>query len=144
MSDEVPTAIHAKVAQLLTSTDLVINRGSEDGVEVGMKFAVMDRLGRDIKDPENGNVIGSVAIAKTVLKVVRVEPHLAVLRTFRRKTSTALSIAAIAGLSGEREETLRSDERRLQQMLDEKDSKVSVGDPVESFTGEFPGMVLDF
>ncbi|MFF1571350.1 hypothetical protein ACFVWR_01280 [Leifsonia sp. NPDC058292] len=56
MSDEVPTPIHAKVAQLLTSTDLVINRGSEDGVEVGMKFAVMDPLGRDIKDPETGDV----------------------------------------------------------------------------------------
>jgi hypothetical protein len=144
MSDEVPTPIHAKVAQLLTSTDLVINRGSDDGVEVGMKFAVMDPLGHDIKDPETGNVIGSVAIAKTVLKVVLVEPHLAVMRTFRRKTNGSLSFAAIAGLGGERSETLRSDERRLQQMLDEKDSKVNIGDPVESYTGEFPGMVLDF
>ncbi|ALD11796.1 hypothetical protein AES38_01460 [Clavibacter capsici] len=107
-----------------------------------MKFAVMDPLGRDIKDPESGDVIGSVAIAKTVLKIVRAEARLAVARTFR--TKQGLNIAAIAGLGGERSETLRSDERRLQQMLDEKDSKVNVGDAVESYTGEFPGMVLDF
>ncbi|MCJ0700247.1 hypothetical protein FRIG_03710 [Frigoribacterium faeni] len=142
MSDEVSTPIRAKVAQLLTSTDLVINRGSEDGVDVGMKFAVLDPIGRDIKDPESGEVIGSVAIAKTVLKVVRVEPRLAVVRTFR--TKSGISFAAMAGLSGDRSETLRSDERRLQQMLDEKDSKVNVADVVESYTGEFPGMVLDF
>ncbi|PZE25978.1 MULTISPECIES: hypothetical protein [unclassified Curtobacterium] len=142
--ESAPEPIRGKVAQLLTATDLVINRGSDDGVREGMQFAVLDPSGTDIKDPDTGEVIGSLPIAKTVLKIVRVEPRLAVARTFRVKQS-GFSLATIAGMTtGDRSETLRSDERRLQQMLDEKDAKVSVGDAVERYIGDFPGMVLDF
>jgi hypothetical protein len=137
-------AIRAKVAQLLNSTDLALNKGANHGVEVGMKFAVLDPIGRDIEDPETGEVIGSVDIAKTVLKIVRVEPGLSVARTFRSRQSGGFGLGALAGLAGTREETLRSDERRLQQMLDPKDSKVKVGDTAVQYSGEFGGLVLDF
>ncbi|PZE26692.1 hypothetical protein [Curtobacterium sp. MCLR17_042] len=141
MSDD--EGIRAKVAQLLNSTDLALNKGATHGVEVGMKFAILDPIGRDIEDPETHEVIGSVDIAKTVLKIVRVEPGLSVARTFRSRQS-GLGLGALAGITGTKEETLRSDERRLQQMLDPKDSKVKVGDTAVQYSGEFGGLVLDF
>jgi hypothetical protein len=49
--------IRAQVAQVLNSTDLAINRGSKDGVEVGMRFAILSDRGADIKDPVTGEVL---------------------------------------------------------------------------------------
>ena len=134
--------IRALVAQILNSTDLALNRGSDHGIEVGMKFAVLDPIGRDIRDPETQEVIGSIDIAKTVLKVVQVSPQLCVARTFRARQS-GLNFGALA-LGGTKEETLRSDETRLQQTLHPDDSKVSVGDTAVQYVGEFPGIVLEF
>lgn len=134
--------ITAKVAQILNATDLALNKGEEDGVEVGMKFAVLDPVGRDIKDPDTGEVLDSINIAKTVLKVVQVSARLAVARTFRSKSTGFLG--SFEALTTHRSETLRSDERRLQQQLSAKESYVKIGDAAVQYVGDFPGVVLDF
>lgn len=139
--------IRAKVAQVLNSTDLALNRGSKDGVEVGMRFAILSDRGADIKDPDTGEVLDSIEIAKTLVKIISVTPRLAVGRTFRRKGSSNSAFAAALNVmgTGERAETLRTDERRLQQELDPKDSFIKAGDEAVQFTGEgYSGIVYDF
>jgi len=79
----VPNPIEAKVAAVLGKMDLVLNKGAADGVQVGMRFAVLDRIGIEIIDPDSHEVIGSLDVEKTVVKVVRVKDRLAVARTFR-------------------------------------------------------------
>ena len=78
--------IGSRVAQILTARELVINRGTVEGVAVGMRFAVLNRRGTDIRDPDTGDVLGSVELEKVLVKVVRVDEHLAVARTFRTFT----------------------------------------------------------
>jgi hypothetical protein len=132
---EVPAEpIRAKVARILNMTDLVINRGSADGVEVGLEFVVLNSKGSNITDPDTGDVIGSVPVAKTIVKIVNVQEGLAIARTFRQKAGTAgaaglLSFAAFAGTPARRE-TLKTDESRAAQELDEADSLVKIGDEV--------------
>lgn len=136
--------IRGKVARVLNSTDLAINRGSDDGVSVGMRFAILSDRGADISDPDTGEVLDSIEIAKTLVKIISVTPHLSVGRTFRSKggggIASALSIVGTA-----RDETLRTDERRLQQELDPKDSFIKVGDEAQQYTGDtYGGIVYDF
>ncbi len=129
--------IEGKIAQLLNERELVINRGTEDGVEIGMRFAILNPKGLDIKDPDTGKKLGSVELSKTLVKVVQVQPSMAVGRTFRefRTRGGALySIAASAALAGmssppqSRVETLRTDESLVAKEINEADSLVKIGD----------------
>jgi hypothetical protein len=138
--------IRAQVAQVLNSTDLAINRGAKDGVEVGMRFAILSDRGAEIKDPETGEVLGSIEIAKTLVKIISVTPRVAVGRTFRTKGGASSIASALAYMTAsERSETLRTDERRVQQELDPKDSFIKAGDQAVQYTGEsYAGIVYDF
>jgi hypothetical protein len=119
------------VAQVIDDHTLVVNRGSEHGVGIGMRFAVLNAKGAEITDPETGESIGSVDIDKVIVKVVRVEPRLAVARTFQR---FATGFGALFG--GMRTETLRIEDSTYKQDLDEKDSYVKIGDPVVEVIGD--------
>lgn len=140
--------IQAKVAQILTARDLVLNKGSTEGVRDGMRFAVLYRKGADVKDPDTGEVLGSVDLPKTFVKVVAVKEHLCVARTFREFRSRGSSVwsvlAASTALSGAapktRVETLKTDEARLKDDLDEQESYVKIGDPaIQMLDEEFIG-----
>jgi hypothetical protein len=136
--------IRGKVARVLNSTDLALNRGSDDGVSVGMRFAILSDRGADITDPDSGLVLDSIEIAKTLVKIISVTEHLCVGRTFRSKGGGGIA-SALSIIGTPRNETLHTDERRLQQELDPKDSFIKVGDEAVQYTGEdYGGIVYDF
>jgi hypothetical protein len=134
------------VATVLSSRELVINLGSEAGVEPGMKFAVLNRKGVDITDPETNESIGSVPIAKVIVEVTRVEPKLSVARTFKKRRrnvggSGALGIASMTNLFEppkyvDEWETLRTAQKPEIAELPADQSYVKRGDPVEQVVGE--------
>ncbi|XVS65781.1 hypothetical protein ACQPYE_06900 [Actinosynnema sp. CA-299493] len=134
--------IEGKVAKILTPRELVINRGSNHGVDVGMQFAVLNPLGVDVKDPDTGEILGSIEVPKVIVKVVRVSPTLSVAGTFRKfRTGGSLGLTALAGMVGhEYVEDLKTDSRMYKEELNPKDSYVHIGDPVIETTGdEFSG-----
>ena len=140
MTDELITA---KVARVLNTTDLALNRGSDAGVQVGSRFAILSDRGEDIRDPDTNEILDSVQIAKTLIKIVSVSPKVSVGRTFRSIES--FGFASILSQGSTRHETLRSDERRVQQELDPKDSLVKIGDVAVQYSGDkFAGIVYDF
>jgi hypothetical protein len=124
--------IRGLVAQVIDDRTLVINRGSDHGVQVGMRFAVLNPEGVDVVDPETGKSIGSVDVEKILVKVVRVEPKLAKARTFRTFTSGFGSIFS----SGSRPEKLRTDSPTYKQELSSQYPYVERGDPVVEAVGE--------
>lgn len=134
--------IRAQVARVVNSTDLALNRGSDAGVEVGMKFAILSDAGADIKDPVTGEILDSVEIAKTVVKVINVTSRVSIARTFRKMESYGIGRILTGDTS--RSETLNSDESTVQQELDPSKAKVKVGDEAVEYTGEFTGVVYDF
>lgn len=136
--------IRALVARILNTTDLALNKGTNDGVEMGMKFAILSGIGEDIKDPETGEVLDSIPIAKTVVKVVQATPRVSVARTFRSYTRNGIFDAFPITKSETRHETLESDERNAQQELDPERAKVKIGDSAVEYVGEFSGIVYDF
>jgi len=66
MSDK---PIRGKVARILNSRELAINVGSADGVDVGMYFDVLDPKGEDVKDPDSGEVLGSLIGQRCALRL---------------------------------------------------------------------------
>lgn len=132
--------VTGKVAAIVDERELVINRGEEHGVTVGMRFAVLAGQGTEVKDPDTGEALGSVPIEKATVKVVRVQPKLSVARTFRTVGGSPglvpnVNIAAIISGTRPRPEELRYTETGLREALNEKDLLVMVGDEVIETTG---------
>jgi hypothetical protein len=144
------TLIHGRVARLLSFRELVLNVGSDAGVEVGMLFRVLNPRGMDIRDPDNpSETLGDVEIVKVVVRVSTVQRTLSVAETFRTTTIPARQgYGTLAGLSSygslserllgdpgrpERTtlETFRAGENKAEPDFDEKESIVKVGDPVQ-------------
>lgn len=73
--------IEGKVATILNSRELVINKGQTSGVKKDMLFGVLE-INENIKDPDTSEVIGSVESVKIRVKVVDVQPKLSVCRTY--------------------------------------------------------------
>ena len=134
--------IRAHVARVVNSTDLALNKGSDAGIEVGMKFAILSDAGVDIKDPITNEVLDSVEIAKTVVKIINVKPRVSIGRTFRKMES--YSIGRMITGDTTRVETLKSEESTVQEELDPSKAKVKEGDNAVEYTGEFTGVVYDF
>ena len=107
-----------------------------------MRFKILNPNGQAIRDPDTQKVIGNVEMVKVVVKVVEVQENLCVARTFKTiKTepsgllgglSAAYMSGAMAGIGasgGTRVETLRSNEKFLDQEISETESYVRTGDP---------------
>jgi len=134
--------IHGKVAAILSTRELVLNVGSEAGVELGTRFVVLNSKGVDVRDPDTGEIIGTVEVPKTVVKVVRVEgPRLSVARTFRTipgRAGVLDAISSMASLAGtpERIETLRIEAgTSIRAELSDEESYVKPGDIVVETKG---------
>jgi hypothetical protein len=124
--------IRGKVAAILSKRELIINVGSDDGVEPGTKFVILNRKGIDVRDPDTNEVLGTVEVPKTLVKVVRVDgPHLSVGRTFRTIQGTPGLLGSVGNLSGTRTrvETLDiASGSSLKAELSEEDSYIKPGD----------------
>jgi len=69
------------VAEILNKRELVINRGSKDGVEVGMVFQVLEDA-RNIMDPETRETLGRVQRPKIRVRVAELQERLSVASTY--------------------------------------------------------------
>jgi hypothetical protein len=141
MTDE--PLIEGKVAAILNKRELALNVGYADGVNVGTRFVVLNSKGVGIVDPDTGRVLGDVPVAKTVVKVTRVEgEHLSVARTFRTipgraGLSQALMTASVFAGSPDRVETLAIDPSREDVVeIKDEESYVKIGDVVVQTTGD--------
>jgi hypothetical protein len=132
--------LQGKVAAILSRRELVLNIGSEDEVEIGMKFVILNNKGIDVTDPDTGKVLGTVEVPKTIVKVVRVDgPHLSVARTFRTLRGTPGILGSMSGITGtpSRPETLEiTPGSSLKAELSEEDSYIKRGDIAVATQGD--------
>ena len=95
MQQIVEKAIEGKVAEVLNQRELVINRGSEHGVESGMRFEVIEES-EEFHDPDTDEVLGSITRSKIRVRVSDVQPRFSIARTYEtyqvREPSSWLSV----------------------------------------------------
>ena len=70
--------IRGKVASVINKREIAINLGTAHGVDVGMDFDIMETIEVDIKDPDTGEVLGSLEHPKIRVKVTHVQEKLSV------------------------------------------------------------------
>ena len=132
--------IRGKVAQILNSREVVLNIGSHEGVEPHMHFDILDAGSQDIRDPDSGEVLGSLNRPRVRVRITHVQSLLSVATTYR-KTKTniggtgsgpylgALSRSLLPEQWVTKHETLEAKKSGFD-TLDEEDSIVKVGDLV--------------
>lgn len=83
-----PSLHHARVAAILSPYQLVINRGSLGGMNLGDRVVIFT-LGAVIIDPVNGNNLGQLEVVRGVGEVVHVQEHMS---TVESRTSSAVEV----------------------------------------------------
>jgi len=135
--------IRGKVAQILNSRDLALNIGEENGVTLGMIFDIVDPKGDQVRDPDTGEVLGSLDRPKVRVRISAVHPRLSVASTYKSRKVNVGGVGAVGGLAGigdfsrlfrppeivVKYETLKTTEKTWE-TLDESHSYVKIGDPV--------------
>ena len=124
-----------QVAQILNAKEIVINLGREQGVRLGMKFAILtDPL--EIKDPATGEVLDLLVREKTRVEVKDVRDKIAVCRTYRTRTrvirpnNMASAIEQIVGRTVITEDSFYVDKGELTEAAPYANEYVKVGDRV--------------
>ncbi|TFV60981.1 hypothetical protein E4P42_01985 [Mycobacterium sp. PS03-16] len=74
--------VTGQVALIEDDYTLVINRGAEAGVTLGMVFAVYQGDGQVVRDPESGRELGRLTREKLRVRVFDVQPLFARAHTF--------------------------------------------------------------
>jgi len=82
--------IRGKVADIEDRFILLINKGENDGVELGMIFAIMDPDGAPVIDPDTGDELGRRDTEKLRVKVIDVYPRFCRAETYRMTSPTGI------------------------------------------------------
>jgi hypothetical protein len=80
-------SVYGKVLRIFDETSLLVNMGKKDGLKRGDKLVVIEK-GEEIKDPDSGESLGEIEIAKAELIAADVQERLTILRTETEKVST--------------------------------------------------------
>jgi hypothetical protein len=131
---------YARVAQIINARELVINIGSNNDVEEGMKFAILAESPMLVKDPETGEILDEIDREKIRVMATEVRPKITICKTYKsRRTSggPGYTMSAAGILSGfmdapkEAFETLRARDSSLPAPLSPEDSFVKINDRVK-------------
>lgn len=135
MTGKKPKArVEGRVASILNARELVINIGSNTGVEPGQKFAVLAGTPIQVKDPGSGAILDEIDREKIRVEAHEVRARITICRTYRRKGGAGLGVGLssvmAAALAPSRLETLRADDSDKPPPLSEKESYVKINDRV--------------
>jgi len=124
--------IEGYVAKILNERELLINIGSIDGVEIGMKFKVLANSPIIVRDPKTNEEIGQLDREKVRVKCIEVHDKFSICATFKiNKIKGFLSTSILFDdLMADKKvvETLRYNPSDKPEPLSEEDSYVKIGD----------------
>ena len=67
------------IAKIISTKQIVVNAGSNDGLKVGDKLEIIDKFGDEpIVDPDTGESLGTLDLIKGTVIVSKVYPHMAI------------------------------------------------------------------
>ncbi len=68
-----------KIAKIISTKQVVINAGLDNGLKKGDKLEIIDKFGTDpVKDPDTGENLGTLDLPKGELIVSKVYPKMAI------------------------------------------------------------------
>lgn len=70
-----------KVAKIISEYEIIINAGSEDGIEQGDSLKIVDKKDRVVKDPDSGSVLGTFPGYKAIIQAKEVAEKYTICRS---------------------------------------------------------------
>ena len=132
-------AIEGKIASILNERDVVINKGSDDGITEGMRFKVNDPAVK-ISDPDTGDELGTMRREKIRVKVMELQPRFSIAKTYETYTAPMSSVATQVAdafrsrmVTRVRKIILEPPDQKTV-TIDVTGSTVNIGDPVVQIT----------
>ncbi len=126
--------LQGRVAQILNERELVINIGEQNGVEEGMRFAVLAGSPVQIQDPETGEPLGWLDREKVRVEAIRVMERMSVCTTYEtRVVGGSLGFWDVSEMFRPKErvpKTLRATRESYPAPLSAAESYVRIGDVV--------------
>ena len=119
--------IEGKVAKVL-NRELIINKGTSDGVEQGMKFHVQGTV--EIVDPDSHENLGRIMRPKISVEIVEAELRFSIARTFETFDAALDPTAAVSLLTTAFQRRPRRIRVGSNSEFQEAVVGVSIGDPV--------------
>lgn len=86
-----------KVVHIESAVELVINAGSNDGIEEGQRFQVYS-LGEEIIDPETGESLGTLERIRGIGRITHVQNRMAILESDMTKPTPKIVRTSISSL----------------------------------------------
>ncbi|MGP6173648.1 hypothetical protein [Corynebacterium sp. A21] len=80
------TEIRGAVAKILSDQELVINKGTNDGIKEGDYVAVLPFAPETVEDPVSGDELGHLYRFKAALRVTQVSASLAIASTYKLRS----------------------------------------------------------
>ncbi|WP_140400725.1 hypothetical protein [Gulosibacter sp. 10] len=141
MSDSEP--LRGVVARVVSDREVILNKGTDHGLDAGEYVIIIDPDTQSITDPETGENLGGLKRIKAVLRVVESTAKLSLAKTFRTRrvrVSGGLGGAGFGNMFAEpkyetRVETLQLDPQ-AGLPISEEDSAISLNDPFEVVSAE--------
>lgn len=133
------STLEGKVAKVLNDREVVLNRGSDHGVQLGTRFKVMDET-EEIVDPESSVSLGTITREKVRVKAVHVEPLMCVARTYEtyidsfRPSTFERILGEVTSGSVTKIKRIKADKRA--QPDDSEVTFIDIGDLVVEVTGD--------
>ena len=134
--------VNGTVLRILNDREVVLNRGTEDGLAHDAYIGIINPDTEDVVDPETGESLGSIRRYKVALKVSQLSDRLAIAATYKTKqvnvggtADPSVGFAAIAQAMAPKKlvtqvEKLSLDERAARP-LGPSESRVQEGDRFE-------------
>lgn len=123
--------IKGNIATILNEREVVINRGSKDGVEIGMIFKILAETPIPIYDPKTKEPLGKLDREKTRVKCIEIQERLSVCTTYIKRVHKGInSLLATQAQMEDRTvvDTFRYDSSDKPQPISEEESYVKIGD----------------
>jgi hypothetical protein len=91
--------ITGKILEIIDNRTVATNVGSSKGVEVGMIFQIIAKDGKEIIDPDTEEVLGTLKLPKSKVKVTYVEEKYSLAETFEYERINVGGINTLQGFS---------------------------------------------
>lgn len=65
-----------KIARVISSSELILNKGSDDGVKVGQTYGILDSRTDGITDPDTGEPLGDYRRFIARVRIRSVKPRM--------------------------------------------------------------------
>ena len=119
--------IEGKVAEIIDTVTVAINRGYEHGVEEGMRFIIYE-LGNEIEDPDTKESLGRFEYVKAKVEATNVNEKFSTAKTYETDTIPTAIMGVYAGQLVSRK--LPLDDETKDRLPKHPITRVKIGDPV--------------